>query len=163
MKKKPKIIIIVLFVAAVALGASKFAQEDISFISVEKGSHIVLVGNNLGSRMMNYGPFETEMHLRYPDSSLFIRNMSDPGNTPGFRPHSARNSPWAFPGAEDFYAGTQLATESHSEGHFPYPDEWLRELSADIIVAFLDIVNLFGEKKDFKITRRSWTLLLNIP
>ncbi len=52
--------------------------------------------------MMNFGHFETEIHLRYPDSLLYIRNMCDGGNTPGFRPHSGRLSPWAFPGAEKF-------------------------------------------------------------
>ena len=87
-------------------------------LSIKKGARIVLIGNNLGSRMMNYGHFETEMQLRYPDSLLYIRNMCDGGNTPGFRPHAARNSPWAFPGAEKFQ--TELATNSHSEGHFEY-------------------------------------------
>src|SRR5688572_8788362 len=61
---------------------------------IKNGSHIVLIGNNLCSRMMNYGHFETEMHLRFPDSLLYIRNMCDGGNTPGFRPHSGRMSPW---------------------------------------------------------------------
>ena len=72
------------------------------FVPVRKGEHIVLLGGNLGSRMMNYGHFETEMQVRYPESLLFIRNMCDPGDTPGFRPRSARNTPWAFPGAEKF-------------------------------------------------------------
>src|SRR5690625_4702801 len=61
-------------------------------VPVEKNMHIVMIGGNLGSRMMNYGHFETEMHMRFPKDSLFIRNMCDPGNTPGFRPHSSRNS-----------------------------------------------------------------------
>lgn len=121
-------------------GTSK--EPDEAAIKVEKGSHIVLIGNNLGSRMMNFGHFETEMHLRYPDSLLYIRNMSDGGNTPGFRPHAARNSPWAFPGAEKFQ--TELATESESEGHFPTPDEWLTQLKADIIIAF------FGYNESFE-------------
>src|SRR5690606_3300895 len=92
-------------------------------IPLNKESHIVLIGNNLGSRMMNFGHFETEMHLRYPDSLLFIRNMADGGNTPGFRPHSSRNPPWAFPGAEVFQ--TELAQKSGSIGHFETEDEWL--------------------------------------
>ena len=105
-------------------------------LPLNKESHIVLLGNNLGSRMMNFGHFETEMHLRYPDSSLFIRNMSDPGNTPGFRPHAARNTPWAFPGAEQFFEDSELSAETNSQGFYPYPDEWLSRLNADIIVAF---------------------------
>ena len=111
-------------------------------LEIEKGSHIFLIGNSLASRMMNYGLFETEMHLRYPDSLLFIRNMGDGGNTPGFRPHSGRNSPWAFPGAEKFQ--TELAKDSGSEGHFETEDEWLKRLEADIIIGF------FGYSESFQ-------------
>ncbi|MFD3002456.1 PVC-type heme-binding CxxCH protein [Pontibacter toksunensis] len=121
---------------------SESQELDETALKVEKGSHIVLIGNNLGSRMMNFGHFETEMHLRYPDSLLYIRNMSDGGDTPGFRPHASRNSPWAFPGAEKFQ--TELATNSGSIGHFPTPDEWLTQLEADIIIAF------FGYNESFE-------------
>ena len=92
--------------------------------------------------MMNYGYFETEMQLRYPDSLLYIRNMSDGGDTPGFIPHSSRNSPWAFPGAEQFQ--TELAEGSGSTGHFDSPDEWLSSLEADVIIAF------FGYNESFQ-------------
>src|SRR5688572_28262342 len=111
-------------------------------VEVEKNSHIVLIGNNLGSRMMNFGHFESEMHLRYPDSLLFIRNMCDGGNTPGFRPHASRVSPWAFPGAEKFQ--TELANYSDSQGHFETEDQWLTRLQADIIIAF------FGYNESFQ-------------
>ena len=111
-------------------------------LELKKDSHIVLIGNNLGSRMLNFGHFETEMQLRYPDSTLFIRNMADGGNTPGFRPHSSRNSPWAFPGAEKFQ--TELANKSGSIGHFPTEDEWLSQLQADVIIAF------FGYSESFE-------------
>ena len=70
--------------------------------------------------MMDYGSLETEFHLRYPTDSLFIRNMCDAGDTPGFRPHSGRVSPWAFPGAENFQK--ELALNSGSEGEFETPD-----------------------------------------
>ncbi|MGB5272589.1 MAG: PVC-type heme-binding CxxCH protein [Flavobacteriaceae bacterium] len=116
-------------------------QEGPSF-QLGKNAHIVLIGNNLGSRMMNFGHFETELQLRYPDSLLYIRNMCDGGNTPGFRPHSSRNSPWAFPGAEQFQ--TELAQPSGSIGHFPTEDEWLTQLKADVILAF------FGYNESFQ-------------
>jgi mono/diheme cytochrome c family protein/glucose/arabinose dehydrogenase len=109
---------------------------------LKKGSRLVLIGNNLGSRMMNFGHFETEMHLRYPDSLLFIRNMCDGGDTPGFRPHAGRVSPWAFPGAEKFQ--TELANYSNSEGHFETPDQWLARLQADVVVGF------FGYNESFQ-------------
>ena len=114
-------------------------------LELKKGNNIVLIGNNLGSRMMNFGHFETELQLRYPDSLLIIRNMCDGGNTPGFRPHSSRNSPWAFPGAEKFQ--TELAEPSGSIGHFETEDEWLNRLQADIIIAFFGYNESFQGKK----------------
>jgi mono/diheme cytochrome c family protein/glucose/arabinose dehydrogenase len=117
-------------------------EAEATALQLRKGSHIVLIGNNLASRMINYGHFETELHLRYPDSLLFIRNMADGGNTPGFRPHSGRVSPWAFPGAEQFQ--DELAHFSGSEGHFETEDEWLTRLGADIILAF------FGYNESFE-------------
>lgn len=117
-------------------------NEKDPLVTIEPNSSIVLIGNNLGSRMLNYGSFETEMHLRYPADSLFIRNMCDGGDTPGFRPHSGRVSPWAFPGAEKFQ--TELTQNSGSEGVFETPDEWLTRLGADIIIAF------FGFNESFE-------------
>jgi mono/diheme cytochrome c family protein/glucose/arabinose dehydrogenase len=110
-------------------------------LTLTKDAHIVLIGNNLGSRMMNYGHFETELHLRFPDSTLYIRNMCDPGETAGFRPHPGRKTPWAFPGADRFNA--ELARNSESEGFFEYPDEWLTRHKADVILAF------FGYNESF--------------
>ncbi len=92
--------------------------------------------------MMNFGHFETELQLRNPDHQLVIRNMCDGGNTPGFRPHSGRFSPWAFAGAEKFQ--TELANFSGSEGHFETPDQWLTRLETDIILAF------FGYNESFE-------------
>jgi hypothetical protein len=89
------------------IGAVSLTLPNSNKISVKKGMHIILIGNNLGSRMINFDHFETEMQLRFPDSLLYFRNMCDGGNTPGFRPHSGRITPWAFPGAEKFQ--TELA------------------------------------------------------
>jgi mono/diheme cytochrome c family protein/glucose/arabinose dehydrogenase len=110
-------------------------------LTFNKGEHIVIIGNNLASRMMDYPYFETELYLRYPDSLLYIRNFGDGGNTSGFRPHSARPHPWAFPGAESFQ--NELAKHSDSQGHFEAPDEWLQRHQADLILAF------FGYNESF--------------
>ncbi|AUD07232.1 dehydrogenase [Spirosoma pollinicola] len=131
-----------LLIAVSAFQSNRLSVRESVAIPVQKGSHIMLLGNNLGSRMMNYGYFETEMQLRYPENKLFIRNMCDGGDTPGFRPHASRNTPWAFPGAEKFQ--TELANNSESEGHFDYPDQWLTRLKADVIVAF------FGYNESFQ-------------
>jgi mono/diheme cytochrome c family protein/glucose/arabinose dehydrogenase len=120
---------------------TSFVPPKSKFLKVEKGSHISLIGGNLGSRMIHYDFFETELHLKYPDNQLLVRNMCDGGDTPGFRPHSSRKSPWAFLGAEKFQ--TEFANPSDSQGFFPYPDEWLTNLNTDIIVAF------FGYSESF--------------
>jgi mono/diheme cytochrome c family protein/glucose/arabinose dehydrogenase/lysophospholipase L1-like esterase len=131
--------------AAIILGAAGISCSTFrgsAPLQVEEGSTIALIGNNLCSRMMEYGYFETEVYLRYPEHRLIIRNMCDAGETPGFRPHSGLDSPWAFPGAEQFQ--TELARNSGSQGHRETPDEWLTRLAADIVVAF------FGHNESFQ-------------
>lgn len=141
-KKRSTFAIRIFALALLAISTLHCGPAETETLSLHKDAHIVVIGNNLGSRMMNYGHFEAELHLRYPDSLLYIRNMSDGGNTPGFRPHSGRVSPWAFPGADSFH--TELATNSGSQGHFESPDQWLERLKADIIVAF------FGYNESFQ-------------
>lgn len=142
LKENSRRLLINLGIVLIAFGSFQCSSPDSASLKIRKGSHVLLIGNNLGSRMMNYGYFETELQVRYPDSLLFIRNMCDGGDTPGFRPHSGRVSPWAFPGAEKFQ--TELATKSGSEGHFETPDQWLTRLKADIIIAF------FGYNESFQ-------------
>jgi mono/diheme cytochrome c family protein/glucose/arabinose dehydrogenase len=132
-------IIILMFMV---LGSFRWQQPET--LDIKDGAHISLIGGNLGSRMMNYGHFETEMHVRYPEKSLLIRNMCDGGDTPGFRPHASRFSPWAFPGAEKFQ--TEYATNSDSEGHFDSPDQWLTRLQTDVIIAFFGFSESFQGK-----------------
>lgn len=128
-------------------------------LDLQKNASIALVGNNLGSRMMEFGLFETEMHLRYPDSTLFIRNLCDPGDTPGFRPRSASKDPWAFPGAEDFQ--DEYATYSDSQGFLEKPDQWLTRLKADIVVGFFGFNESFQGKdklQNFKEELEAWVI-----
>jgi mono/diheme cytochrome c family protein/glucose/arabinose dehydrogenase len=136
--------------------AFHFALRGPAPLHVGDGYSLVLIGNNLCSRMMNFGHFETEVQLRYPDSRLTIRNMCESGETPGFRPHSGRNSHWAFPGAGRFQTVLDFNPDdsrigdpedwlnSGSEGHFETPDEWLTRLRADIVVAFFGYNESFG-------------------
>lgn len=128
-------------VVAILMGSYQCSPKK-ERLSIQDSTHIVLIGNNLGSRMMEYGYFETEMHIRYPDHHLYIRNMCDPGNTPGFRPHSGRSSPWAFPGADRFHP--DLLHDPRTEGHWESPDEWLTRHKPDILIAFFGFVESFG-------------------
>ncbi|MFK7852273.1 MAG: PVC-type heme-binding CxxCH protein [Akkermansiaceae bacterium] len=116
---------------------------------LEKDSRIVLVGGGLGSRMMQFGQFETNLHLLHPEKNLFIRNMCDEGNTPGFRPHSARPCPWAFPSAEKFHPPLsklkdRWGSSNAGKGSLPTPDQWLTRLKPDIVIGF------FGYTSSFK-------------
>lgn len=104
------------------------------------GERIVFLGNGLAERDVYFGWLETELHLRFPEQKLIVRNMGRPGDTPGFRPHPARVSQWAFPGADQFHP----ELNSHfGKGFFPTPDQWLTHLKADTIVAF------FGYNESF--------------
>ncbi len=101
---------------------------------------IVFIGNGLAERDVYYSRMETELHLRYPQQQLVVRNMGRPGDTPAFRPHPARKSQWAFPGAEQFRPELK---QHNGIGFFPTPDQWLTFLKADTIVAF------FGYNESF--------------
>lgn len=128
-------------------------------LELRKNTHITLVGNNLASRMMEFGWFETEMQVRYPDSALVIRNLADPGDTPGFRPRSGTNDPWVFPGAEDFQE--EYATPSGSIGFLEKPDQWLTRLKADIVIGFFGFNESFqGLEKlqNYKDELEAWIL-----
>src|SRR5690606_37269258 len=78
---------------------------------------------------------------------LYIRNMCDGGNTPGFRLHSGRPSPWAFPGADSLQSDPNLLNDPDTQGHWETPDEWLTRHQADIIIAFFGYTESFrGEE-----------------
>ena len=120
-------------IALISMCALQCTSSESSYLQPQKDQHILLIGNNLGSRMMNFGHFETEMHMRYPDSALFIRNMCDGGDTPGFRPHSGRKSPWAFP-----------AEEMNDLSDDPVQGERVRKLFADLV----DLQEQMGDDLD---------------
>jgi len=113
------------------------ADEPGDTLQVNKGDHIILLGAGMGSRMIHFGHFETELYLRFPDHDLTIRNMADEGNTPGFRPHPGRSyeQQFAFPGAKELVK-KEYQTNSKPQGHFETPDQWLHRLGADTIIAF---------------------------
>ena len=106
----------------------------------KKGERIILLGNGLGERFLDHPYFETELHLRYPEHQLVVRNLCRSGDTPGFRPHPSRKSQWAFAGADKFHPQHQAHA---GDGFHPTPDEWLTTVKADTILAF------FGYNESF--------------
>ena len=117
-------------------------------LELKKGDRVTFVGAGMGSRMVHYGHFETELHLRFPALNLTIRNLCDEGNTPGFRPHPGREqqAQYAFPGAKELIS-KKLQTTSGPKGHFESPDQWLTRLETDVVLAF------FGFNSSFDGTR----------
>ena len=96
------------------IAASKVRRQEVA--PPEKGERIIFLGNGLAERDVYYSRLETEFHLRYPEGELFVRNMGRSGDTPAFRPHAARVSQWAFPGAEKF---RPEFVQHHGIGFFP--------------------------------------------
>jgi mono/diheme cytochrome c family protein/glucose/arabinose dehydrogenase len=139
-----KIKIFCCLIVPILLVSHAFRVQQPAPLDLKPGAHISLIGGNLGSRMMHYGYFDTEIHVRHPEKSVTIRNMCDGGDTPGFRPHASRFSSWAFPGAEKFQ--TEYANKSDSEGHFDSPDQWLTKLNSDIVVGFFGFSESFQGK-----------------
>jgi mono/diheme cytochrome c family protein/glucose/arabinose dehydrogenase len=121
-----------------------------------KGERIVLIGNGLAERDVYYHRIETEFHLRFPEHQLIVRNMGHVGDTPGFRPHPARVSQWAFPGAEAFHPDKKV---HNGKGFYPTPDQWLTHLQADTIVAFFGYNESFdgpGRVANFEAELDAW-------
>ena len=132
--------------AVLALGAAPLRSAGP--IDPPAGSCIVLVGGGQGERLLRDPAFEAELQRRFAGRDLTLRNLCDDGDTPGYRDHSGRNSPYAFPGAEKFYPLSK-AKDFWGSGHAgsgfaQSPDQWLSGLKADVIVAW------FGFAESFK-------------
>ena len=74
-KISTNILLILFGLTIIAFSAFQFIQSD--SIKVKKGSRIMLIGNNLGSRMMNYDNFETEMRRVLIHGLLHLMGYQD--------------------------------------------------------------------------------------
>ena len=127
------------------------------------GSVIVLVGGGQGERLLRDATFEAELQRRFAGRDLTIRNLCDDGDTPGYRDHSGRNSPYAFPGAEKFYPLSK-AKDFWGSGHAgsgfsQSPDQWLTGLKADVVLAWFGYAESFKGKEGvpaFKAELEAW-------
>ncbi len=116
-------------------------------ITPATGATITMIGGGQGERLLHHPAFETEVQRRFATQRVVIRNLCDDGDTPAFRAHSGRNSPFAFPGAEQFYplsSSKDRWGSGHSGAGFAEtPDQWLTRLKADVIIAW------FGYSESF--------------
>ncbi len=54
-------------------------------LTLEKGDHICLVGNELGERLQHHNFWETLLYQRFPAHQLVVRNLCFPGDEPDVR------------------------------------------------------------------------------
>lgn len=71
--------------AILASNAARAADESPRLV-LEKGDHIVFVGNTFAERLAQFGYFETLLNARLPNHELVIRNMGWPADTPSLQP-----------------------------------------------------------------------------
>ena len=110
------------FGSALLPGCSIFGPT----LHLQKGDHVILVGNTLAERMQYFGYFETLLHSRFPEHELVVRNLGYSADELSFRPRSL---------------------------NFGSPDDHLTMWKADVIVAFFGFNESFSGPKgleDFK-------------
>jgi glucose/arabinose dehydrogenase/azurin len=93
------------------------AAPSVASLTLRPGDHIAVVGNALADRMQHSGYFETLLHARYPGHELVVRNLA--------------------------VAGDEVVTR-HRSDNFGSPEEWLRKVRADVVLAF------FGFNESFR-------------
>lgn len=86
-------------------------------LELRTGDHIALIGNALPDRMQHTGYFETLVHARFPEHQLVFRNLAASGDEVVIR---------------------------HRSENFGSPDDWLKRVKADVILAF------FGFNESFR-------------
>jgi len=112
-------------------------------LKITKGSRIGFIGGGLGSRMNIFNEFETELQRRFPKNNLYIRNFCKEGDTPGFRP---------LP--EEFQKGS-------GRGHFPSPDQWLKDHKIDTLVGFFGYTSSFGGPNDVERYKKEFSAFID--
>ena len=145
--------------AAFALCVPLFAGP----VDPKPGTSIAFVGGGQGERLLKSPDFEVAIQRRFSDRRLVFRNLCKDGDTPGYRDHSGRNSPFSFPGAETFYTlskakdfwGSGHAGSGFAETH----DQWLSELKTDLVLAWFGYAESFTGAKgltDFRAELAGW-------
>ena len=99
------------------LGSAQLRAAAPEKLDLPSGTRVALIGNALADRMQHDGYFETLVQAQFPDRNLVFRNLA--------------------------VAGDEVVTRHRSE-NFGSPDDWLRKVQADVILAF------FGFNESFK-------------
>ncbi|QNN23051.1 hypothetical protein HED60_12480 [Planctomycetales bacterium ZRK34] len=111
-----RILVLILAVMTIPVSAADAAPFEL-----EKGDHIVYLGNGLADRMQHHGWLETIIQSARPELELVFRNHGFAGDTVTDRPRSK---------------------------DFPSPDEYLTLSKASVIFAFFGYNESFANKPD---------------
>jgi mono/diheme cytochrome c family protein/glucose/arabinose dehydrogenase len=140
-----RILLTGLHVLLFSLVSSLSAAE---LIDPAQGASIAIVGGGQGERLLRHPYFEAELQHRFAGRNLVIRNLCDDGDTPGYRDHSGRNSPHAYPGAEKLYPLSKAkdiwGSGQAGSGFAETSDQWLAVIKADVIIAWFGYAESFN-------------------
>ncbi|QDU45553.1 HEAT repeat protein [Symmachiella dynata] len=74
--------------ALIGLCAGNGFAEESGPLKLNKGDHVVLIGNTLAERMQHFGHFESLLHSRFPQHELVVRNLGWSADELTLRPRS---------------------------------------------------------------------------
>ena len=95
--------------------AARAAEQ--STLELKPGDHVAIIGNTLADRMQHFGYLETLLHHRFPQHQLVVRNLG--------------------------FSGDELTLRLRSAG-FGSPDDHLKAVQADVVLAFFGYGESFG-------------------
>jgi len=101
-----RLALLLLILAATAPGA---ARADDPLLTLNKGDHVVYIGNTLADRMQHHAWLETYIHAQHPQHQLTFRNLGFSADELKTRPRSA---------------------------NFGDADQWISKCEADVIFCF---------------------------
>lgn len=120
MKTKSIVLTALLLVGVASLFALWMSRDQHPLLTLNKGDHVVIIGNTTAERMQYFGHFESLLHARYPEHELVVRNLGYSGDEVKLRPRSL---------------------------NFGSPDQHLSMWEADVILAFFGFNESFrGEE-----------------
>jgi glucose/arabinose dehydrogenase/azurin len=105
------------FALGLALGNPIVEAATNPQLELRHGDHLAILGNALADRFQHSGHFETLVVARFPELDLVFRNLA--------------------------VAGDELVTRHRSE-NFGSPDDWLKRVQADVVLAFFGFNESFG-------------------
>ena len=72
--------------AATLLALFSIGATNATSLDLKKGDHLVWIGNTFAERMQYFGDIESQLHARYPEHNLVVRNLAWSADTVSLRP-----------------------------------------------------------------------------